>query len=479
MPSEVVAAVPVDLLALPARTHDADAAVRAAAAGIDDDLRAAVLAHVARSRCLMGRAATVGAALLAAGGGAGALALALSASGPPSEPAGVLAAALGLPETGDGIVRRPDIEPAAVAWLAAALGPAALAALARSHPHLIGPVDGMPVEVRYEANRILAGGGDHLLFVDPARGRAAEVVGDLATADHVAVVVPGMGNTLERFDRVRAKAEALVSAAAALDPPESLAVVAWLGYDSPGVPSVVLDDAARAGAPDLVRLVEGLAVTAPAASRTVIGHSYGSVVAGRAAALGLDVDAVVFTGSPGVLADGAGALGPAPVYALRAPGDYVSWSEHFGPDPSGPDFGATRLSTGTVTGHVGYFDDGTDSLRNLALVATGRAAEATVVRPGRAERAVDRVDDVHERAVERPVDEVQAMASEVAGRVSWLADEVEDRLPTPVAGSIDRAQTAAGRLFEVANRFVDLTQRATSPDLVGDVVGDAWQAVSR
>lgn len=480
MPAGTVAAVPVDLLALPARTHEPDLRARSAAAGVDGRLGAAVVAHVDRSRALGAQAAAVGLAFLAAGGPVGALALRvgrIDADGA----AAVLAAALGLPLVGDDVIRRPDVDPMPIAWLAAAIGPVTMAELARTHPHLVGPVDGMPPTLRYEANRMLAGGGwgdRQLLFVDPAQGLAAEVLGDLTGADHVAVVVPGMGNTLEDFHVVLAKAEALRSAAAALHPPESLAVVAWLGYQSPGVPDVVLDDAARAGAPELVRLVAGLALAAPAATRTVIGHSYGSLVAGRALRGGLDADAVVLTGSPGVQADTAAELGDTPVYALRAPGDYVAWSEHFGPDPAGPDFGATRLSTGGVAGHGGYFDDGTAALRNLALVAVGRAGEASVVTPGRFERAVDAADDVHEILVEAQTDRVQDAAGAVAGTMSWFSDEVEQLLPQPVGDAVDDAQRIGGQLLEVANGFVDLTQRVTSPDLLGDVVGDAWAAFS-
>lgn len=485
MPSDVVAAVPVDLLTLGGRTAGPDLRMRAAAAALappwSGDLGAVVRDHAERARRLGALAASTGAALLLAGGAIGALAAVISLASPggiadPLAAAATVAGALGLPVAFDGDVRRPDAAPLHVAWLAAAVGPAALAELARRHPHLVGPVDGMPVAARFAANGLLApelaAQGRRLLFVDPVRGLAAEVVGDLAEADHLAVVVPGMGNSLRRLDVVTAKAQALVAAAARLHPPARLAAVAWLGYPSPGLPEVVLDDAASAAAPHLARLAAGLEVAAPCATRTVVGHSYGSLVAGRALGAGLDVDAVALTGSPGLGAARASDLGPTPLYVLRAPGDVVSWSERFGPDPSDPDFGATRLATGSAIGHAGYFEAGTDALENLALVAVGRAAQASVARGGWAGWVSDRLEPVHDVVIDAPADGIQRIATAGAGAASWLTDEAEARLPRPVARALDGARGAAGGVFEVGNGVVDLGQRLSSPDLYGDVIDD-------
>jgi hypothetical protein len=445
-----VAAVPVDLVAFPGRTEAADGDLEAAAGALPWPIGAAVVGHARRARDLAARTGAVGLAFLAAGGPAGFLALAVT--GRPvdaAEAAGILGRSSGAP-------------PMAVAWLAAAFGPAVLAELARTRPELVGGLDGMPLETRFEANRELArrAGLDeladpdrHLLLLDVAGGRIAEVVGDVATAEHVAVVVPGMGNDLEHFDVVLDKADAMRRTAAGLDPPEDLAVVAWLGYDSPTV-DVLWDGAAAGGGPALVRLVDGLAMANPTATRTVVGHSYGTLVTGVALRSGLDVDAVVLTGSPGVGAGSARELGDTPIYAERAPGDYVSYSEHFGPDPTGPDFGATRLATGDTAGHSGYFDEGGEALRNLTLVAVGRAGAATVLRPGWLETAVDAVDDVHEVTAEAPVDAAQELL-DVLGGLAGVPDE----------------------LLDLGDGVVDLGQRLTSPDLWGDVVIDAWGAV--
>ena len=463
-PPPTVAAVPLALLDFRRRTFDPDDWARAAAAPLDDALVAAggsgglgvaVAGHLRRSEALGATTAFVGLSLLLAGGAVGAVALALLSAGP--------TAGLDVDAAGDllaGVLRGPDVEPYAVAALAALLGRDVIAGVARTRPLLVGPVDGMPIELRYEANRAIALASDdeairrlgapgrQLLYIDPARGYAAEVLGDLLAADHVAVVVPGMANRIAAFDTVLDKAEALRRAAAALDPPADVATIAWLGYDSPLL-DVVLDDAAVAGAPNLVRFVDGLAASGVAAgtTRTVVAHSYGTVVAGAALRRGLEVDAVAVTGSPGLGAGTARQLGDTPIYALRAPGDYIGWSEAFGTDPSDADFGAVRLDTGDVVGHDGYFDDGTESLRSLALVTASRADEAAVLEPSPADRddPLDRLD------IDLPID--------IAQRALGFLD--------------------ANPAFEAANRGVDVAQRVLSVDFQRDVIEDAWRWITR
>jgi hypothetical protein len=500
----LVSAVPFELLALPARTAAVERSLRRRASVLDAalvgagppavahaGLGAAALAHTVRARELTERAAGTGLALLLAGGAPGAAALLLHAGGRGVDhPAAVavLAATLGLDPSAGAAVERPAVDPVAVAALAAALGGTALAEVARTHPHLVGPVDGMPLGLRSSANRriALAAGGPfaalaaddrQLLYVDPVRGHAAEVLGDLRGAPHVAVVVPGMANGVDRFSTVLDKAEALRAAAAALDPPEHLATIAWLGYDSPLVDAVV-DDEARTGGPHLARFVDGVvAGGAGGATLTVVGHSYGSVVTGFALRAGLDVDAVAVTGSPGMGAATAGDLGDVPVYALSAPLDLVSLTERYGTDPADPGFGATVLATG-VAGHRSYFEPGTVALANLALVATGRADEAAQGGPSPFDTAVDTIEEVHRAVVEARVDAVQRGVLAAAGRVSSVVDAAETRLPAPMARVVDDAQDVAGAGLELAGATVDLVQRVTSPDVVLSLGGDAWELLS-
>lgn len=440
-------------------------------AGCDHRLGADLARHVRHVEDLARQTAAVGVAFALAGAGAtaGPRTLVHPLRGlDDGEVAAVVAGVLGLPTHADGVLPT-STDPDAVAALVGTLTPQQLARLAATHPHLVGPVDGMPVEARFAANRVIvaraasaaerSGAGERagdlrallapgrrILFVDPrGDGRAAEVFGDLDTAGNIAVVVPGMGNSLANFERGTARKGRALAAAAG----EGTAVVAWLGYDSP-VADVVLDDDAVAGAEHLVRLLDGLP---EGARRTVVGHSYGTVVTAAALQRGLEVDQVVVTGSPGMLEPTAAALaGDVPIWAGRAPFDYVGWSQAFGRDPSDARFGATRFDTGAeVAGHSGYFDPGTESLANIARIVSGDHAAVTVLAPGLAEDLVHVADGLDARA-DRFVDAAQARLAPVAGAA-----------PRPV-----------GDLLELASRATDVAQRLTSPDLVGDVALDGW-----
>jgi hypothetical protein len=408
------------------------------------------------------------------------------------EVAAFVASSLGLPpRAGPGVVAS-TVDPDDVAVIAALLTPGQLARLAADQPHLVGPVDGMPFGARYAANRVLvaraADAADRLgdaeraghlrsllaparqiLFVDPSGdGRVAEALGDLDTAGAIAVVVPGMGNSLANFERGTAtKGEALFAAAG-----EGTAVIAWLGYDSPTA-DVLLDDAALEGAEHLVRVLDAMP---DHARRTVVGHSYGTVVTAAALQRGLEVDQVVVTGSPGMLAATADDLaGPIPIWAARAPLDYVGWSESYGRDPSDPRFGATRFDTGDeVVGHSGYFDPGTESLANIARIVGGELDEVTVVEPGLTEQVIGVLDDVHASAG-GVVDGVQERAEDAAGIVSWAVDHLQPVLPEDVEPFVDGVQHGVGDVLELTDRATDLVQRLSSPDLVGDVALDSWE----
>ena len=81
--------------------------------------------------------------------------------------------------------------------------------------------------------------GRHFLSFDPrGQGEAIEVIGDLATAKRVAIIVPGSDTSLATFDSrgtasPAGAAAALAAQAHRLDPGAHLAVVAWLGYSTP------------------------------------------------------------------------------------------------------------------------------------------------------------------------------------------------------------------------------------------------------
>ncbi|MEW1847386.1 alpha/beta hydrolase [Nonomuraea angiospora] len=143
-------------------------------------------------------------------------------------------------------------------------------------------------------------------------GQLVRIYGDLAAADRVAVIVPGADTTVATFydgtKRPGGAARALLAEAARIAPHKRLAVVAWLGYDSPATLSLgaLTNDAAVKGARALRRAVTELhsRTSAPIA---LLCHSYGSVLCAKAVP-GLPVTDLAVFGSPGLDAPSAAAL---------------------------------------------------------------------------------------------------------------------------------------------------------------------------
>ncbi|WP_214409010.1 alpha/beta hydrolase [Sphaerisporangium fuscum] len=235
-----------------------------------------------------------------------------------------------------------------------------------------------------------------LALLAPGPGdRRVEVFGDLATADRVAVIVPGSDVTLKTFDGGRRKwystpggaARALTAQMGVTGPGVRTAVVAWLGYDSPRTYSLAAatDTVAAEGARALRRQVMDIRART-AVPITLLCHSYGSVVCARALP-GLPVSDVAVVGSPGLGVARASALkSPARLWAGRGAEDWMRFVPSvklgplgFGADPVRPSFGARVFQAGTG-GHSDYFQPGSLSLRNLALITLGRASEVEVAR---------------------------------------------------------------------------------------------------
>ncbi|SFN30978.1 Alpha/beta hydrolase [Pseudonocardia ammonioxydans] len=340
--------------------------------------------------------------------------------------------------------------------------------LVRTRPDLVGSTDGIPAADRDRANRLrlaaerarlralvararqadragdraagaraaaalagldavhhrLAAGGAFLLDLGTGAGagRVVLAVGDPERAEHVVTHVPGTGagwasvpEDLRRVDATRdAATRAAVSAAAgsaaAAAPRERVAAVLWTGYDAPGdlLAAAHLGPAER-GAADLRGFQEGLrGGHAGPVHLTVVGHSYGSTVTGRAAGPGFAADDVVFVGSPGAGVRSAGELGVAPerVWATTARHDPISsapGSELFGtsrglgptglahgPNPAAPGFGARLFESAPGTAlprpddpatptdesapaaaHGAYWDPGSPGLDMLGRIVSG------------------------------------------------------------------------------------------------------------
>ncbi|MEU3788698.1 alpha/beta hydrolase [Streptomyces fructofermentans] len=321
--------------------------------------------------------------------------------------------------------RLPDLDrttPARLADFFASLDARQSARLAARYPLAVGNMNGAPAELRYRANRIaldqarkveltrlhdqrLSATGQRdagrrmeryealmsedrrILAFDPlGPGRVAEVFGDLDRADRVSVVVPGVDTDLLTFQRTERQYSAPVGMAKALydeersaDPRAHTAVIAWADYTSPS--GLGMDAAtgirAEEGAVRLGALVRAL----PGHSRVALYcHSYGSVVCGVAApSLPARVSDIAVAGSPGMRVEKAANLRTsARVWATRDADDWIQDVPHLevgglghGADPMSRAFGARVLSAQGAKGHGGYFEPGTESLRNFAEIGIG------------------------------------------------------------------------------------------------------------
>jgi hypothetical protein len=231
--------------------------------------------------------------------------------------------------------------------------------------------------------------GYHFIDFNPrGQGLAAEVIGNLATAKRVAILVPGSDTSLTTFDSrgtssPQGGARALAAQAHRLDPGNHLAVIAWLGYNTPSTlsPAVMTSGDAGQGASALRPLVDALARHGYQVSLQC--HSYGSVVCGLAAAH-LPVTDIAVVGSPGMDVSSVRAMHTtARVWAGRGASDWIQNVPHvqflglgFGQDPMDPAFGARIFAAGSG-GHSNYFKPGGVSLRNLAYIALGDPAAVT------------------------------------------------------------------------------------------------------
>jgi hypothetical protein len=225
----------------------------------------------------------------------------------------------------------------------------------------------------------------------------------------VAVVVPGLEQDVaDDMDALVHNADRLAGTADAwlqrLAPGETFAAVAWLGYDTPSFATVASSREAIRGAAALRSTLRGLdaariAVPAPPDAPspevhlTVVGHSYGSLATGIALREPTGADDAVLIGSPGVDAEVAAdlAVPVGHVFVGEAAGDTVADLAWFGRDPSSAGFDAVPLpadggvdpETGAALtesrGHSEYFETGSESVRNIALVAVGASHRVTAV----------------------------------------------------------------------------------------------------
>ncbi len=252
-------------------------------------------------------------------------------------------------------------------------------------------------------------------------GEVAIGVGDLDDSQHLGIFVPGFGHDGGDVRSVSERAGNLYQAADTASD-DSIAVLGWLGYDSPDnlLPwgsdldalSVATADAAKAGGGELDDLVVGFR-TADTDGRvhiTAIGHSYGSTTLGQSAHdHHLAVDDLVFVGSPGLgpgvdhVSDlgldaervwvGANSRDPVPKLGDHGWANPGTLGIGLGNDPAEDDFAAQRFQAESVTrapddtsvtaieDHSKYFDHDTESLSNQAYVLVGQPERVVIAEP--------------------------------------------------------------------------------------------------
>lgn len=237
-------------------------------------------------------------------------------------------------------------------------------------------------------------------------GRMALTYGDPDTADHVSVHVPGM--TTDMTSAVSNGDDAWAAyAASRSDTTDSVATMAWIGYDAPDnyvfngggldILQVAGEGLAEEGGARLADTVAGLdAIRDDDPHVTVVGHSYGSTTTAHGAADdGLSgVDDIVLIGSPGAGDDNraddlgvdednvwVGTNSSDPVSYLGDEG-YVGGIGTLGHDPADRDFGGTRFQAEdterfdgynySIDQHTSYYEQNSESLYNISQIITGQ-----------------------------------------------------------------------------------------------------------
>lgn len=228
-------------------------------------------------------------------------------------------------------------------------------------------------------------------------GRVVQVFGDLISAQHIIVFVPGMDNEINDYrTSLQKRAQSvLAEMQRQAGPGVPVAVVAWLGYDTPDYTPVGLITQAptlgkaREGAKALETDLETVRQQNPSAHITVLAHSYGTVVLREAMRRGLNVSDAIAVGSPGMNTTSRKLLLSPNVKfwaskskkstwsigsrtIVTVPVDPISVLPTHGEDPSAKGFGANRFSSGDSIGHSDYFRAGTAALRNIVAIGLGR-----------------------------------------------------------------------------------------------------------
>lgn len=327
-------------------------------------------------------------------------------------------------------------------------------AVVSAYPGVIGSADGLPAAARDDANRVLLDGdlarllakdddgtisaderrvldnarrteqalatadsftdpltgerpGGQLWLYDPTAfggdGRVAVAVGDLDTADDVAVFTPGITTDMRDVVGYTDQMRNVYEATRYNGDGSSVAAMFWLGYDAPhgpADPATLTEARAEDGGRRLADAIDGMRASRAddPAHLTAIGHSYGSTTTSYAAGdFDMEADDVVLVGSPGAgpadHADDFG-VGQDHVYVGRDSRDLVAFLGDegwvgkgglgLGTDPSSEDFDATRFEAERPErgptpwagdAHSSYLAHDSESLYNISRIVDGHGDE--------------------------------------------------------------------------------------------------------
>ena len=237
-----------------------------------------------------------------------------------------------------------------------------------------------------------------LVSYDPAGDGvlAAVAQGNLDTADHIGVTVPGMySNVADNLDDYDTKATIMRENAEKHSNGQSVAMVTYMDYTAPqSVGEVTEINYARHGSDRLAGFLNGVDASrehgAGDAHIPLAGHSYGSTTAGMAAAKVNDgvVDDLVQFGSPGSGVQDVSEFNVPKGHAWVSATDYrrdivqgmgPDWD--FGKDPAkmkgykhlSGDVGAADPDESYVfSKHSGYFNKDSKALDDISSVIAGK-----------------------------------------------------------------------------------------------------------
>nr|CRL67355.1 alpha/beta hydrolase [Mycolicibacterium malmesburyense] len=298
----------------------------------------------------------------------------------------------------DAVAAWPNTSQDRIAAQIAAMTPEQRQRLIDEFPAQVGNTDGVPWEMRVEANRTnvaqavlrehdperlavyrqLLGEIDdpagkqgrldrQILGFDPARSSLIELHGDVGSASSVAVLVPGLNTTVTGSAANAQTARRFVTATRG-----DVATITYLGGPFPRGDNVVGGLAAAADpryalsmAPRLVAFTEDVDRRVDSTGRripvTVIGHSYGGSIVGTAEALGMTSDRTLYVAAAGA---GVGVDDPGDWhnrnphvlrFSMTPPGDFITAVQGI---PGGPHGADPDEMPGVISLPAGRYDDG-------------------------------------------------------------------------------------------------------------------------